>query len=204
MKLSKKFKRRLQKRVVICMASVSVFFVLFAVGRMSGIPVVFNHERILGNQEQINGTTDVSEKDTTLEKVSRTISYSGERLQNTDTITYIYDANDLATFRDSVNIGNSYEGKKVYVMADIDMSSVCSDTVGTWEPIGNGNSNRFAGTFDGNYHRIRNLYINNSTRSYEGLFNIIPNTGIVQNVILENVNILAIRNEATGDLHSGS
>ncbi len=203
MKLSKKFKRRLQKRVVICMASVSVFFVLFAVGRMSGIPVVFNHERILGNQEQINGTTDVSEKDTTLEKVSRTISYSGERLQNTDTITYIYDANDLATFRDSVNIGNSYEGKKVYVMADIDMSSVCSDTVGTWEPIGNGNSNRFAGTFDGNYHRIRNLYINNSTRSYEGLFNIIPNTGIVQNVILENVNILAIRNEATGDLHSG-
>ncbi len=50
--------------------------------------------------------------------------------------TYIYTAAGLSTFRNNVNNGNTYAGQKVYLMADIDLSTVCSSTVGSWTPIG--------------------------------------------------------------------
>ncbi len=116
------------------------------------------------------------------------------RLENTDTVTYIYNISDLEKFRDSVNAGDNYRGKTVYVMADIDMSTSCSRELGSWETIGTG-SIPFAGTFDGNYHKISNLYINASS-VHLGFFRILSNAGIIQNVILDNVYIYNSYNSA--------
>ena len=102
------------------------------------------------------------------------------RLINTDTILYIYNAQDLVEFRDKVNGGDDFKGKTVYVMADIDLSEVCSEEKGSWTPIGTETTN-FAGTFDGNFHKIDNIYIN-STSNNQGLFGI--NKGIIQNIIV--------------------
>jgi hypothetical protein len=55
-------------------------------------------------------------------------------------------------------------------------------------PIGN-STNRFAGTFDGNNHKIINLYINRPSTSYVGLFGYVNSGGVVKNVGLESVNI---------------
>ncbi|MFR9651846.1 MAG: hypothetical protein SNG35_07480 [Rikenellaceae bacterium] len=46
------------------------------------------------------------------------------------------------------------------LMNDIDLGDVCSSTLGNWEPIGMLDGNRYAGTFDGNGHVVKSLYIN--------------------------------------------
>lgn len=86
-------------------------------------------------QEGISGVTQIKIEDVTN---SYEISFTAivNKLENTNTITYIYTADDMVKFRDSVNAGDNYSGKTVYVMADIDMSTVCSETVGSWTPIG--------------------------------------------------------------------
>ena len=71
-------------------------------------------------------------------------------------------------------------------MNDVDVSTVCSDTLGSWEPIG---ITPLAGTFDGKYHTISNLYINSNAYQYAGLFSNIATTGNVKNLILKEVNI---------------
>jgi hypothetical protein len=118
-----------------------------------------------------------------------------KRLQNTDTITYIYDAQDFAEFRDNVNAGNNYAGKTIYLMDNIDLTSVCSETVGTWTPIGH--TTEFSGTFDGNYYTVSNLYINSGAYQYEGLFSKIGASGIIRNTILSNVYVRNVFNNAT-------
>ena len=116
------------------------------------------------------GTTELKIKDVTngYYTIIKVI-VNNKRIQDTDTVTYIYNIDDLVRFRDSVNAGNDYVGKTVYVMADIDMSPACSEESGvSWTPIGS-TGTYFAGTFDGNYHKLDNIYIN-TTNSYQGLF----------------------------------
>ena len=61
-------------------------------------------------------------------------------------------ADELAAFRDEVNSGeNRYEGKTVVLAADIDLSGV------TWNRIGTSSSNSFCGTFDGAGYEISGL-----------------------------------------------
>ena len=59
-------------------------------------------------------------------------------------IYYIANDTDLKAFRNSVNQGQTFEGKTIKLMADI--------TVSAWTPIGQKGSqaNKFMGTFDGN------------------------------------------------------
>ncbi|MCI8700360.1 MAG: hypothetical protein HFJ47_03340 [Clostridia bacterium] len=116
--------------------------------------------------------------------INVTIEVNLDTEVNKEDATYIYNVNDLVTFRDSVNGGNDYAGKTVYLMSDIDMTAVCSDTIGSWLPIGNTDT-YFAGTFDGNYHTISNLYINSNQYSASGLF--FRNDGTIQNLLLSNV-----------------
>jgi len=69
---------------------------------------------------------------------------------------------ELCAFRDSVNNGNTYEGKVVKLLVDIDLKSIDN-----WEPIGTnsywinstemGRNAPFCGVFDGNYKTISNL-----------------------------------------------
>lgn len=91
-------------------------------------------------------------------------------------------AAELASFRDRVNTGMTYEGLTVKLTANIDLS-----TQGNWNPIGNryvlnggtpvdttkdnGAAYRkaFKGTFDGQGHTISGLFINSADTSYKGV-----------------------------------
>ena len=102
-----------------------------------------------------------------------TIKVNGNII-DTKTITntrYISTAQDLVAFRNSVNAGNTYVGKTVELINDIDLSSVCSSILGSWVPIGNSNTD-FNGIFNGNYRKIKNLYIKTNGQTNIGLFGI--------------------------------
>ena len=92
-------------------------------------------------------------------------------------------AAELASFRDRVNAGMTYEGLTVKLTANIDLS-----TQGNWSPIGNryaldtneapvdttkeeGKAYRkaFMGTFDGQGHTISGLFINTADTGYKGV-----------------------------------
>lgn len=66
-----------------------------------------------------------------------------EEVPGGENIIPVYTENDLRLFANSVNIGNSFSGKTVLLMDDIDLK------MEAWTPIGN-LSNAFNGTFDGN------------------------------------------------------
>lgn len=101
---------------------------------------------------------------------------------------------ELVAFRDKVNIGLTYEGKTINLVADLELSSICYKVDGTvendksWKPIGNyqekgeNYTHIFKGTFKGNYHKIENLYIN-SDKDYQGLFGYVRNATITDVVI---------------------
>lgn len=93
----------------------------------------------------------------------------------------IWNKADMEKFRDEVNNGRTFEGKTVKVMQDIDLQGNDSDQ---WVPI-----KKFNGTFEGNYHKIKNLYIKSGEYHYLGLFSEIRDKSIIQNTVLENVTI---------------
>ncbi|MBR4308487.1 MAG: heparinase II/III family protein, partial [Oscillospiraceae bacterium] len=73
---------------------------------------------------------------------------------NAEGIYEIYDAEDLMCFASMVNSGNTFSGKQVCLMNDIDLKGR------TFAPIGgSGTSNSFKGTFDGRGHVVKNLFI---------------------------------------------
>ena len=82
---------------------------------------------------------------------------------------------EMIAFRDSVNNGNTYEGKTIEMLNDIDLQGSATNK---WTPIGN-TEKVFAGTFDGKNNVINNIYID-TTNSYQGLFGY--NTGTIKNV----------------------
>ena len=139
-----------------------------------------------------SGTAEITIKDIDNKCETKITVLVNRLLVDTDTVTYIYNIEDLVKFRDSVNAGNDYAGKTVYVMADIDMSTHCSEALGvSWTPIG-ATGTAFAGTFDGNYHTLSNLYYNSNRYTNVGLF--ANNSGTIENIILDNVYIYAVRN----------
>jgi len=77
-------------------------------------------------------------------------------------------AEELKAFAEEVNNGNSYKGKTIVLVNDIDLSTVCSSTKGDWTPIGT-ETNPFKGTFDGKGKTISKLYIS-SPEGHQGLF----------------------------------
>ena len=112
-----------------------------------------------------------------------------KRVINSDNIIEIGTAEELMTFRDDVNSGNSYEGKAVLLTSDITLS-------GEWEPIGyfdeatedlynvgeEGINKPFKGIFDGCDHQINNLQIN-SQKEAQGLFGLVID-GSVRNIVI--------------------
>ncbi|MBO5478219.1 MAG: hypothetical protein J6A04_00585, partial [Clostridia bacterium] len=161
MKLSKKLKTKLKKNTTIALTSIALVTTTLAALKLADISMPVNTLSLLESDNKTSATTI-------------------NRLPNTETVTYIYDASDLVAFRDAVNAGDNYSGKTVYLMDDIDLSTVCSSTLESWIPIGT-SATYFAGTFDGNYHKINNIYIS-TTSAYQGLFGY--NNGIIQNVIM--------------------
>lgn len=95
---------------------------------------------------------------------------------------------ELQAFAESVNNGNTYEGKTVVLASNIDM-----EFSGT--PIGT-SSNSFKGTFDGQGHTIDNLYITyfdgeKFTGSCVGLFGVINSPAVIKNVTVNNPYLVA-------------
>ena len=87
-------------------------------------------------------------------------------IENYDTI-YIYTKEDLEKFRDSVDNGNTYEGKTVMLMNDIDLGGDENDESTWWNPIGYWHVGSpydqikaFSGVFEGNNHSINGIYCN--------------------------------------------
>ena len=120
----------------------------------------------------------------------------GELIDSTNMVK-ISTADELKTFRDDVNSGNTYEGKYVYLTNDITLNS--SEE---WEPIGyysqdtesirkvleNEKNKPFSGTFDGKGHTINNMYINTSN-IVQGLFGLVINGEIKSINIAESCSI---------------
>ncbi len=68
------------------------------------------------------------------------------------------------------------------LVADIDLDNY------DWQPVGDW-SVPFRGSLDGNGYAIKNLTINTSL-GYAGLIGILERTGVLENVVLENVNVV--------------
>ncbi len=75
-------------------------------------------------------------------------------------------------------------GKYYKLTADIDLNGPTR----SWIPIGLTTTTAFAGVFDGNYHTISNIYINDATTVFAGLFGY-PTGTAGTNVIIKNLTI---------------
>ncbi len=106
-----------------------------------------------------------------------------------ENIIEIKTADDLKKFRDNVNGGNTYEGKTIYLTADINLNNE------EWNPIGKvtdkdgDKGNFFKGTFDGNGYYITGLKINNTEGYSVGLFGLVDG-GTIKNLGIKNSTIL--------------
>lgn len=109
-----------------------------------------------------------------------------------DKIIYqVYTAEGLQAFANIVN-GNGVQqdlSANARLMADIDLSNVCGDgTNGTpnasWTPIGDRTGTystiEYTGTFDGQGHTVKGLYISSANYQYAGLFGFIGTGGKVE------------------------
>lgn len=106
-----------------------------------------------------------------------------------DIINYtVGNAENLKEFTNQVNGGDRFEGETILQIADIDLSSVCNATVGTWIPIGKVSATTntwFDGTYNGDKKNIKNLYINNNDEYTPiGLFGFLGYRGIIKNIVL--------------------
>jgi len=61
-----------------------------------------------------------------------------------------------------------------------------------WQPIG-GEFSLFTGTFDGQEHEIRGLFINRPDESWVGLFSTVDEEGVIENVGVVNANVIGER-----------
>ena len=108
---------------------------------------------------------------------------------NSDNIIEINNEEELKTFRDDVNSGNSYEGKAVLLTSNIDLGGE------EWKPIGfivpdtdtknpeTGDNKAFKGIFDGGNHTIKNLKISSTINRFNGLFSFVVD-GTIRNITI--------------------
>lgn len=96
-------------------------------------------------------------------------------------------AEELKSFRDSVNGGSSYSGVTVTLTADINLNNEA------WTPIGK-IATPFSGTFDGGGHTISGLLVN-SAEDCQGLFGYVDFGSSIQN--------LSVVGSVTGANHVG-
>ena len=103
--------------------------------------------------------------------------------ENEDGVFEIANAGQLYWFAEYVNAGNT--SANAILTADIVVNEGVMTSASTdaraWTPIGN-NSNKYAGTFDGNGKTVSGLCFNNSEAQYVGLFGVIGEDGEVKNI----------------------
>ncbi len=101
--------------------------------------------------------------------------YNTINTSNTVTIVdyNIRTANDLKEFSTQTNKGNTYKGVTIQQATDINLNGSASNP---WTPAGN-----FAGTYDGQGHMIRGLYINESANDKAFMTR---NSGTIKNLAI--------------------
>ena len=120
-----------------------------------------------------------------------------------DNVSCINSREGIATLATEVNNGDSKSGKIIYLTSDLDLGGRF-DSEGnaldgniSWIPIGT-NDNPFSGTFDGNGHIIKNMYI--SSDDSTALFYRVTNC-LIKNLGIEN-SYVESKNEAASALIS--
>ena len=111
------------------------------------------------------------------------IPFEGEGTQENPYL--IGTAEEMYEFAEIVNGGYSFENEYLKLTSDVllyDLSDNTAEIVTTWTPIGVDYSVAFRGTFDGDNHTIRGVYIN-SDKNYQALFGCMYG-GAIRNVIL--------------------
>ncbi len=78
-----------------------------------------------------------------------------------------------------------------------------TDNLREWRLIGNGSNTTFNGVFDGNYHTISGIYLDDTNASYSGLFGSIGN-GMVKNLGITDSYINGKRSAAFAGWSSGT
>ena len=108
----------------------------------------------------------------------------------TDTEYHFTTAEQLAGLAQLVNdktASVSFEGKTIYLDNDLDLSGI------QWTPIGNGDNfvRHFAGTFDGQHHKIMNLYHHYTGDELvrNGLFGVVSDGGTLKNLLVIDADI---------------
>ena len=91
----------------------------------------------------------------------------------------IWNKADIEEFRDKVNEGRTFEGKKIYVKDNINLEGTQSNQ---WTPIGSKDT-PFKGTFEGNGYTIENIYLTKADCKESGLF------GVAKEANIQNVNV---------------
>lgn len=113
---------------------------------------------------------------------SCTLSYSVEAVQSNAQTTNpvegavnLYSASDMAAFAKSVNAGNTFEGQTVVLNADLDLTGM------QWNPIGSKEEKiYFKGTFDGQGHKVTGMSVSGD---YVGFF------GAIENATIKNLTV---------------
>lgn len=120
------------------------------------------------------------------------------------TIVIIKNADELFAFAKDVNSNNNkYSGKTVILATDIDLQNK------PWTPIGQTGATEFRGTFDGQNHTIKNLFIDNSSYTDEhtstGLFGWAERGVTIKNVKVDGASVKGNHNVAVivGYTYSG-
>ncbi|MFQ9297171.1 MAG: GLUG motif-containing protein [Clostridia bacterium] len=152
---------------------------------------------ILSNYEQ--------EMEDAVDNITQVNDAEPGKLEEINGELFINSIEDLVVFSYNTAKGNSYEGKNVKLGTNLDFESKKSyvnsertdyDIYGYKGSLINAlNTNgfdgisSFSGTFDGNTHYIKNLFIKNEVvkYSYFGLFK--ANSGIIKNLELKNCSI---------------
>ena len=108
----------------------------------------------------------------------------------TDTEYHFTTAEQLAGLAQLVNdktASVSFKGKTIYLNNDLDLSGY------QWTPIGNGGNfgRYFAGTFDGQYHKITNLHHHSTGDELirNGLFGVVSDGGTLKNLLVIDADI---------------
>lgn len=100
-------------------------------------------------------------------------------MRGQEAVLTISSVSELNEFAQEVNNGNTYAGKLIELTQDIQFDGV---TANNFTPIGFDDKNRFEGIFEGNGHTISGINITGVSYSDVGLFGVIGNDGIVNNV----------------------
>ena len=179
---------------------------------------------ILGIGEILGPEKEISEA--IQDPIAGDITDNGTRTGSEYNPYLIASIEDLVSFSKSVNEGNTYQGKYVELSFDLDFknsksyknanSTEFGDLNGDgtikgileeltdedgkgFTPIGIGNEGSqksFNGNFNGNYHKIKNIHINNSENVYLALFAKTENNAVIENLGLERGKII---NSNSGD-----